>query len=491
MADLRIEEPKQRARVHAQVPVLRRGAPHGRPNVQGKIQVAAHSEAEKLAGEKQSRKGTHIGRRKDDPSADHISPSGYSMAEGKGQSRSRSRSLSPIRRRSRSHNRHTDRAAQSHLVRHSRGEKWILCREHPRHWQMEKMERENKELREELGRARKQNEQSARQIDELQQTLNEILKNMRGSSHEWISSSTSREAAERGNVTATEGEVGEMDTCCGEEAPATAGSKRKGTIDAPPTEDTYAAVNTQLAAMNKRIEDLEPVNVPAILTSDNNANTTRTGEGEMHGQLSPGLCYVLYPYECMGRDVRVCTLVKRGTAFIEHELVLHEESDIDHVLIEVVPSSGRKKTGLFVLNVIPKEGRDRSRGAVDDDAPQPSRVDNRLAHLLAAKKSMQRRAKWQELCDTMNGNMSAGRTWKILRHLLDPGSTRTATRTEMAKLRHKYKDDPEAFAEEIVQTHLARPEGKSHPERLSTLQRGNASSEAERMRRASESADAR
>lgn len=67
---------------------------------------------------------------------------------------------------------------------------------------------------------------------------------------------------------------------------------------------------------------------------------------------------------------------------------------------------------------------------------------------------------WQELCDTMNGNMSAGRTWKILRHLLDPGSTRTATRTEMAKLRHKYKDDPEAFAEEIVQTHLARPEGR-------------------------------
>ncbi|KAH6942235.1 hypothetical protein HPB50_002028 [Hyalomma asiaticum] len=34
---------------------------------------------------------------------------------------------------------------------------------------------------------------------------------------------------------------------------------------------------------------------------------------------------------------------------------------------------------------------------------------------------------------------------------------------EMAKLRHKYKDDPEAFAEEIVQTHLDRPEGRTHP----------------------------
>ncbi|KAH7953651.1 hypothetical protein HPB49_010880 [Dermacentor silvarum] len=65
----------------------------------------------------------------------------------------------------------------------------------------------------------------------------------------------------------------------------------------------------------------------------------------------PGYVTCGPPFECMGRGVRVCTLVKRGTAFIEHELVLHEESDIDHVLIEVVPSSGRRKTGLFVLNV--------------------------------------------------------------------------------------------------------------------------------------------
>ncbi|KAH7966905.1 hypothetical protein HPB49_020393 [Dermacentor silvarum] len=339
-----------------------------------------------------------------------LSPSGYSRAEGKGQSRSRSRSLTPIRRRSRSHNRRKSRSRSRSRSRSGSGNRnrnrplpdgvrptqgetqtgprkvtWSdivagrngYCVESTPATgstrgapdrllaaRMEKMERENKELREELGRDRKQNEQSARKIDELQQTLNEILKNMKGSSHERISSSTSREAAERGDVTATEGEVGEMDTCCGEEAPATAGSKRKGTSDAPPTEDAVvhaqapkrprsgarkidaieemvnkltdktermfdmlltrlnesdagrnaqcAAVNTQLAAMNKRIEDLERgtmqlqhqqhhhhlpgragvpspqgINVPAILTSGNNANTTRTGEGGMHGQLCP------------------------------------------------------------------------------------------------------------------------------------------------------------------------------------------------------------
>ncbi|KAH7965777.1 hypothetical protein HPB49_010790 [Dermacentor silvarum] len=336
------------------------------------------------------------------------SPSGYSMTEGKGQSRSRSRSLSPIGRRSRSRNRHKSRSRSRSRsgnsnrnrnrplpdgVRATHGETQTGPRKVT--WsdivagrngysvestpvtgstrgapdallaaRMDKMERENKELREELGRARKQNEQSARKIDELQQTLNEILKNMRGSSHERISSSTSRDAAERGDATATGGEVGEMDTSCGDETPAMAGFKRKGTSDAPPTEDAvdhaqapkrprsgarkidaieemvnkrtdktermfdmlptrlnesvagrnaqYAAVNNQLAAMNNRVEDLERetmqlqqqqhhhhlpgkaglpspqvVNVPAIVTSGNNANTTRTGEGGTHGQLCP------------------------------------------------------------------------------------------------------------------------------------------------------------------------------------------------------------
>nr|XP_037280394.1 uncharacterized protein LOC119173707 [Rhipicephalus microplus] len=60
--------------------------------------------------------------------------------------------------------------------------------------------------------------------------------------------------------------------------------------------------------------------------------------------------------------------------------------------------------------------------------------------------------------------MSAGRIWNILTHLLNPTSTRTATRVQMAKLRHKYKDDPQAFVEEIIQTHLTRPAGESRME---------------------------
>lgn len=65
----------------------------------------------------------------------------------------------------------------------------------------------------------------------------------------------------------------------------------------------------------------------------------------------PGYVTCGPPCECTGKDIRVCTLVKRGTAFIEHALDISEESDIDHVLIEVVPCRGAMKTGLFVLNV--------------------------------------------------------------------------------------------------------------------------------------------
>ncbi|KAH7969589.1 hypothetical protein HPB52_019961 [Rhipicephalus sanguineus] len=43
---------------------------------------------------------------------------------------------------------------------------------------MENTEKENKELKEELTRARKQNEKSMRKIEELQQTLNDLFKRM-------------------------------------------------------------------------------------------------------------------------------------------------------------------------------------------------------------------------------------------------------------------------------------------------------------------------
>ncbi|KAH8024800.1 hypothetical protein HPB51_001214 [Rhipicephalus microplus] len=84
---------------------------------------------------------------------------------------------------------------------------------------MENMEKENRELRQELAKARKQNEKSTRKIEELQQTLNEILERMGGHPAETPSSgaSSSHGAADERDTTLA---VGDGDTEGGEyEAP--------------------------------------------------------------------------------------------------------------------------------------------------------------------------------------------------------------------------------------------------------------------------------
>ncbi|KAH7955873.1 hypothetical protein HPB52_004829 [Rhipicephalus sanguineus] len=53
----------------------------------------------------------------------------------------------------------------------------------------------------------------------------------------------------------------------------------------------------------------------------------------------------LPPYECAGKFISLCILVK---VFIGLEL--NQESHIDHVRIQVVPSRVKGKTGLFVHN---------------------------------------------------------------------------------------------------------------------------------------------
>nr|XP_037276560.1 serine/arginine-rich splicing factor 4-like [Rhipicephalus microplus] len=99
---------------------------------------------------------------------------------------------------------------------------------------MENMEKENRELRQELAKARKQNEKSTRKIEELQQTLNEILKRMGGHPAETPSSgaSLSHGAADEHDTTSAVG-GGDTDMGCGGEyeAPVVVGLKRKSPSD--------------------------------------------------------------------------------------------------------------------------------------------------------------------------------------------------------------------------------------------------------------------
>ncbi|KAH8024913.1 hypothetical protein HPB51_002327 [Rhipicephalus microplus] len=220
---------------------------------------------------------------------------------------------------------------------------------------MENMEKENRELRQELTKARKQNEKSTRKIEELQQTLKDILKRLGGHPAETPSSGaySSHGAADERDTTSA---VGDGDTgmgCGGEyEALVAVGFQRKSPSDSQHFEGAethtqepkrarpagrkigvieemvdkltnkterqfetllirlnesdaernaqYAAVNNQLAAVNKRIEYLErgtaqfqqqgqgqnelAGDASTILNRSSNVNTTHTEKVGTHGQ---------------------------------------------------------------------------------------------------------------------------------------------------------------------------------------------------------------
>ncbi|KAH8024177.1 hypothetical protein HPB51_022238 [Rhipicephalus microplus] len=176
----------------------------------------------------------------------------------------------------------------------------------------ENIEKENKELRQELAKAKKQNYKSTQKIEEPQQRLNEILKRMGRHPAETPSfgASSSHGAADERDTTSAVGD-GATDMGCGGEyeAPAAVGFKRKSPSDSQHFEGTenhtqepkrartagrkidviakmvdkltnkterlfetllnrlnesdaernaqYAAVNNELVAVNKRIKYLE------------------------------------------------------------------------------------------------------------------------------------------------------------------------------------------------------------------------------------------
>ncbi|KAL3246921.1 hypothetical protein MRX96_057363 [Rhipicephalus microplus] len=210
---------------------------------------------------------------------------------------------------------------------------------------MENMEKEDRELRQDLAMARKQNEKSTRKIEKLQQTLNEILKQMRGHTTEtpFFGASSSQRVGD-----------GDMDMWCGGEyeASVAVGVKRKSPSDSQHFEGTenhtqepkrarpagrkidvieemvdklvnkterlfetliiwlnesdaerntqYATVNSQPVAVNNHIEYLERGTARlqqqgqshdefgggglTVLNTSSNVNDTHTEKGSTHGQ---------------------------------------------------------------------------------------------------------------------------------------------------------------------------------------------------------------
>ncbi|XP_077535785.1 uncharacterized protein LOC144148061 [Haemaphysalis longicornis] len=117
-------------------------------------------------------------------------------------------------------------------------------------------------------------------------------------------------------------------------------------------------------------------------------------------------------------------------------------------------------------------------------------VDARLTHMWAARHSLTRRWKrqrhnrklakriavlnkqiaehaaklcrenWLKTCDGLQGKLSARKTWCLLRHLIDPLSTKTATNRNLTKVLNTYKGDGSRLLEDLKARYLNEEKGQ-------------------------------
>lgn len=66
------------------------------------------------------------------------------------------------------------------------------------------------------------------------------------------------------------------------------------------------------------------------------------------------------------------------------------------------------------------------------------------------------RLQWAQLCDQMRGNLGMRRTWHLLRHLLDPSSSRTQTQSRLTQLVHKYPGTNTQLLDYLQATYIAQ-----------------------------------
>lgn len=112
----------------------------------------------------------------------------------------------------------------------------------------------------------------------------------------------------------------------------------------------------------------------------------------------------------------------------------------------------------------------------EEDGPAP---DAKLVHLWSAQQSLQKRwlaqkhnrglrrriaqlerdiekysrqlsqEHWHQLCDRLNGQLGCKNTWFLLKHLLDPSQTKTASQKNLQRIIHSFPGDNDALFEAL------------------------------------------
>ncbi|KAH6925199.1 hypothetical protein HPB50_001567 [Hyalomma asiaticum] len=178
--------------------------------------------------------------------------------------------------------------------------------------------------------------------------------------------------------------------------------------------ESDAQRNAQYVEQSGSAGVAQVVNVPAILNRGRSTNATRTGAGGTHGQSCPPqhLCTtmmaasrksrcrrIVWQWNCRGFNNKKATMVPYMKMLSKNKLPdvvalqepydraqlpgyvtcgpsyectgrnireVDEESDVDHIFIEILPSREKRVTGLFVLNVYSTPSKRGLRHTFDD-----------------------------------------------------------------------------------------------------------------------------
>ncbi|KAH7958565.1 hypothetical protein HPB49_002894 [Dermacentor silvarum] len=64
------------------------------------------------------------------------------------------------------------------------------------------------------------------------------------------------------------------------------------------------------------------------------------------------------------------------------------------------------------------------------------------------------RQQWGQLCDGLNGQMNSKKTWHLLRHLLDPGTSKSSAQKELQQLLHNYPGTDADLLDELADRYV-------------------------------------
>ncbi|KAH7971817.1 hypothetical protein HPB52_002977 [Rhipicephalus sanguineus] len=120
----------------------------------------------------------------------------------------------------------------------------------------------------------------------------------------------------------------------------------------------------------------------------------------------------------------VCTFVRKGITFMEHELI--GRSAIEHCTVEVITGKKRKES-TFLVNVYSNasHGQQKFKALLH----KASRIEAHCKVLCTQQ--------WNEVCNEADGQMHKGKTWNMLRHLLDETKTKGHQHNNLARILHR------------------------------------------------------